>query len=88
MENHAPYGNPQGSSPYSFKVLETGNLTRTLARAEGVTGQQMSTPLVIGKFDVLGQMIVTDNSTVVALQVPDGLSASGSLEVISQQGLA
>ena len=88
LNNSAAYGDPVGSTPHHYQLLDAKDLTPAKLPAQGVTGQQMSESLIVGVFDELGQMIVTDNSTVVALQVPPGISASGSLEVISQQGLA
>ena len=87
-QNRAAYGDPLGSTPHHYQLLDLETLTPAQLPAQGVTGQQMSESLVIGVFDILGDLIVTDNSTVVTLQVPSDLAASGSLEVLSQQGLA
>ena len=77
--NRALYGDPQASTAHHLELLELA--------VQGVTGQR-SKSLVVGVFDALGQRILTDNSTVVVLQLPDGIAALGSLDVISQQGSA
>lgn len=89
VNNSALYGNPQASIPHHFALLLPGSLQPvTLFPLQGVTGQQMEEPLLIGVFDVLEQLIVTDNSTLVTIELPEGLIGSGNNEVLAAQGLA
>ena len=87
--NSALYGNPLASVPNHFMILHADTLQPVSDfPVTGVTGQLMEQPLVVGVFDVLDQLIVTENSTVVSLSVPPELHVSGTREVLTQQGLA
>jgi len=87
--NTALYGNPHASSPHHFALLLPSTLQPvTHFPITAVTGQPMEEPLLIGVFDVLEQLIVTDNSTLVSIALPMEIEGSGSHEVLAAQGLA
>ena len=87
--NSALYGDPQASTPHHFTLLRSDTQQPlTQFPVIGVTGQQIKQPLVIGVFDALGQLIVTDNSTLVAIAMPAGIEGSGNNEALAAQGIA
>jgi len=86
--NSALYGNPQASVPHHFRLLTPDLQPVTQFPVQGVTGKQMKLPLLVAVFDVFGQLIVTDNSTLVSISIPDTIKALGSTTVVSVQGLA
>jgi len=86
--NSALYGNPQASTPHHFVLMQSGTLLPvTQFPIIGVTGQQMEEPILVGIFDALEQLIVTDNSTLVTISFPGELVGSGNNEVLAAQGV-
>lgn len=83
VNNTALYGNPLASTPDHFILLQPSEQFPVL----GVTGQRMDQPLLVGVFDVIEQLIVTDNSTLVGITTPEGLVGSGNKELLAMQGL-
>jgi len=89
VNNSALYGNPQACTPHHFALLLPDSLQPvTQFPLQGVTGQQMEEPLLVGVFDVLEQLIVTDNTTLVTIEFPEGLMGSGNNEGLVVEGLA
>ena len=87
--NKALYGNPEASAPHHFALLSADSLQPVMdVQIQGVTGQQMVQPLLIGVFDSINQLIVTNNSTLITLQFPSNFTASGNTDAISEQGIA
>ena len=87
--NSAVYGNPLASDPHHFLILNAQDyIPVDQFPIQGVTGQRMDQPLLVGVFDVLGQLIVTDNSTVVSLSMPDQIKVRGSSQAIAVMGVA
>ena len=89
VNNFAVYGDPLASVPDHLGLLRPDSLQPlTDLPVVGVTGQVMKQPLVIGVFDVLDQLIVTDNSSIVTILLPESIQSSGSTEVLAHQGTA
>lgn len=87
--NSAFYGNPQASVPHHLLLLEPDTLhTVTHFPIQGVTGKLTEPPLLLGVFDVFGQLIVTDNSTLVTVSIPSSITVFGSTTVVSIQGIS
>ena len=87
-DNSAVYGNPLASNPHHFLLLSPGSLLPAKLPIQGVTGQPMDQPLLVGVFDILEQLIVTDNSTVVSLYIPNAIKGAGSSHMIATMGIA
>lgn len=88
-ENSALYGNPQATDPHHLLLLSPGSLQPvTLFPLQGVTGQLMQQPLLVGVFDILGQLIVTDNVTLVSAILPSHIRAIGSKQALAVMGIA
>ena len=89
LNNSAFYGNPQASTPHHLLLLNPDSLLPvTQFPVHGVTGQKMSQPLLVGVFDALGQLIVSENGTLVTAALPSGLKVVGSQEVMTEVGVA
>ena len=88
VNNSALYGNPWASTPHHFLLLETATMLPLTLPVVGVTGQKLERSLTVGVFDVLDQLLVTDNSTVLSLSLPDSVVVSGTTAISAFQGLA
>jgi len=87
--NSALYGNPQASVPHHFLLLTPGSLEWVADfPLQGVTGQRMEQPLLVGVFDIMDQLITSDNSTFVYALMPAQMLTLGSRQIIVTKGIA